>query len=214
MAGDLVSGGYPLTDPVACIGLGVNGKQVNLPARTNLHYGFLGSLQDASAALVSGDLTYVPVPVNVGDPISTVTVQVGATAASTPTHSWAALYSGALTTAKILGTQSTDGTTTAIAASTQLSFTLGSTYIIQPGDIGQPLTGVSGGYILVGISITASTVPSLMSGTVPTAIQKAWFSNVPLIGATYSSSLGATAPTSITLASASALASPPVVFLT
>lgn len=207
MSGDLVSGGYPLIDPFACLGLGANGVQSNVVARSNLHYGILGSLQDAAAALVSGDLTYVPVPVCIGDAISTVTVQVGATAASTPTHSWAALYSGVATTAKLLGSQSTDGTTTAIAASSQLAFTLGSKYIIQPGD-------APSGFILVGLSVTASTVPSLMSGTVPTAVQKAWFTSVPLIGATYSSALGATAPTSITLASASALASPPVVFLT
>lgn len=207
MSGDLVSGGYPLTNPFAALGLAANAVQGNIVARSNLQYGILGSLQDAAAALVTGDLTYVPVPVNIGDVFSTVTVQVGATAASTPTHAWAALYSGVLTTAKILGTQSADSTTTAIAASSQLAFTLGTKYIIQPGDA--PF-----GYILVGLSATASTVPSLMSGTVPTAIQKAWATNVPLIGATYSSALGATAPASITLASASALATPPVVFLT
>jgi len=206
MSGDLVSGGYPLANPFASLGLAANAVQSNIVARSNLQYGILGSLQDAAAALVSGNLTYVPVPVNVGDAISTVTVQVGATAASTPTHSWAALYSGVLTTAKILGSQSADGATTAIAASSQLAFTLGAKYIIQPADAPY-------GYILVGISATASTVPSLMSGTVPTAIQKAWSTNVPLIGATYSSALGATAPASITLASASALATPPVVFL-
>jgi hypothetical protein len=207
MSGDLVSGGYPVTNPWAALGLGPNGAQSNIMARSNLQYGILGSLQDAAAALVSGDLTYVPVPVCIGDTIATVTVQVGATAASTPTHSWAQLYSGVLTTAKALTTQSTDGTTTAIAASSQLAFTLGAKYIIQPADAPY-------GYILVGLSITASTVPSLMSGTVPTAIQKVWATNVPLIGATYSSALGAAAPATITLASASALATPPVVFLT
>jgi hypothetical protein len=207
MSGDLVGGGYPLADPFACLGLGVNGAQSNIQARSNLHYGVLGSLQDAAAALVTGDLTYVPVPVNVGDEFSTVTVQVGATAASTPTHSWAALYSGALTTATLLGKQSADGTTTAMPASTKVAFTLASAYIIQPGDAPY-------GYILVGLSVTGTTMPSLMSGTVPTAVQKAWFTNVPLLGATYSSALGATAPSTITLASASALASPPVVFLT
>lgn len=207
MSGDLVGGGYPLTDPFASLGLGVNGSQSNIQARSNLHYGILGSLQDAAAALVSGDLTYVPVPVNVGDEISTVTVQVGATPGSTPTHSWAALYSGTLTTATLLGKQSTDGTTTAIPASTALAFTLGAKYIVQPGD--NP-----NGFILVGLSVTGSAVPSLVSGTVPTAVQKATFSNMPLLGATYSSALGAAAPASITLASASALATPPIVYLT
>jgi hypothetical protein len=207
MSGDLVGGGYPVIDPFTALGLPSNVAQGNIAARSNLHYGILGSLQDAAASLVSGDLTYVPVPVCVGDLIQTVTVLVGATGASTPTHQFAALYSGVLTTAKILGSQSTDGTTTAIPASTALAFTLGSKYIIQPAD-------APNGYILVGLSVTASTVPSLVSGTVPTATQKTWFTNTPLLGATYSSALGATAPTSITLASASALASPPVVILT
>ena len=205
--GDTERGSYPSGYPLgARLGLGMNATQGNIAARTNLEYGILGSLQDG-AALTSGDLTYVPVPVEIGDEFTKVTVQVGATAASTPTHSWAALYSGALTTAAILGSQSADGLTTAIAASSQLVFTLGAKYIIGVNDAPY-------GYILVGLSITASTVPSLMSGSVPTAIQKAWFTNVPLLGATYSSSLGATAPATITLASASALASPPVVFLT
>ena len=195
-----------LTFPGQSLGLAANVGQGNIPTRSNLLSGILGSLQDASAALTSGDLTYVPVAVNIGDPIQTVTVQVGATAASTPTHSWAALYSGVLTTAKILGTQSTDGATTAIGASSQLAFTVGK-YIIQPGDAPY-------GYILVGLSVTASTVPSLMSGTVPTAIQKAWSANVPLLGAVYSSALGAAAPATITLASASAQATAPIVFLT
>ncbi len=206
--GDTERGSYPSGYPLgARLGLAANAVQANIAARTNLEYGILGSLQDAAASLVSGDLTYVPVPVEIGDVVTKVTVQVGATAASTPTHSWAALYSGALTTATLLGSQSADGTTTAIAASSQLVFTLGAKYIVGVNDAPY-------GYILVGLSVTASTVPSLMSGSVPTAIQKAWFTNVPLLGATYSSALGATAPATITLASASALASPPVVFLT
>ncbi len=205
--GDTERGSYPSGYPLgARLGLGMNATQGNIAARTNLEYGILGSLQDG-AALTSGDLTYVPVPVEIGDTITKVTVQVGATAASTPTHSWASLYSGALTTAAILGSQSADGLTTAIAASSQLVFTLGAKYIVGVNDAPY-------GYILVGLSVTASTVPSLMSGTVPTAIQKAWFTNVPLLGATYSSALGATAPATITLANASALAAPPVVFLT
>lgn len=209
MSGDLISGGYPMTDPFTSLGLGANGVQGNIAARSNLRYGILGSLQDATAALVSGDLTYVPVPVCPGDVISTVTVQVGGTAASTPTHSWAALYSGAATTAVLLGSQSADGTTTAMAASTAFSFTLGAKYIV-----GSIANDAPFGYILVGLSVTGTAVPSLVCGTVPTAVQKATFTHMPLLGATYSSALGATAPASITLASASALASPPIVYLT
>lgn len=207
MAGDLVSGRYPLTYAFSkMIGEASNGAQGNIGVRSNLEAGFMGSLQDAAASLVSGKLTYVPIPVEVGDVVTKVSVLVGATAASTPTHSWAALYSGALTTASLLGSQSADGTTAVIAASGRFDFTLASKYIIQPADC--PF-----GYILAAVSVTGSGMPSLVSGTVPTAVQYAWFTNVPLFGATYSSALGATAPSTITLASASALASPPAVFL-
>lgn len=207
--GDLERGSYPITDPFwSMIGQPANAGQSNIAVRTNLKGGFLGSLQDAAAALVSGVLTYVAVPVQAGDVISTVTVRTGATAANGPTQSWAALYSGALTTATLLGSQSTSGGAAAIAASTSFKFTLGSKYIVQ-GLVDAPF-----GYILVGVSVTATTaVPSLVSGTVPTATQGAWFTNTPLMGATIGSALGATAPASLTLASATALAAPPVVFL-
>jgi hypothetical protein len=205
MSGDLVAGGYPVIDPFTALGNSVNAAQGNLAARSNLKYGILGSLQDAAAALTTADMVLVPVPV-CGDEFSTVTVLVGATAASTPTHSWAQLYSGTLTTATALTTQSTDGTTTAIAASTALSFTLGKKYIIQPGDA--PF-----GYIYVGLGLTASTVPSLISGTVPTACQKTWFTNTPLLAANISAA-GASAPATVTLASTTAQAAVPVVYLT
>ena len=205
--GDTERGSYPSHYAFgASLGLAPNVAQGNIAARSNLQYGILGSLQDAAAALVSGSMTVVPVPVEIGDEFTTVTVEVGATAASTPTHAWAQLYSGALTTAVSLATQSVDGGTTVIAASGKLQFTLGAKYIVGLADA--PF-----GYILVGIGATASTVPSLMSGSVPTAVQFKWFPNVPLLGSTIAAA-GAAAPASITLSGLSALATPPIVFLT
>ena len=207
MSGDLVGGRYPLTYPFSkALGLPSNAVQGNIAVRSNLEYTGINDLTDAAAALVSGKLTYVPVPVEVGDCISKVSVLVGGTAASTPTHSWAALYSGALTTAALLGSQSTDGTTAVIAASGRFDFTLGSKYIIQPADAPY-------GYVLAAVSVTGTAVPSLASVAVATALQYAWFTDTPLFGATYGSALGASAPSSLTLASASALATPPAVFL-
>ncbi len=207
MPGDLVAGRYGLTAAIqSAIGLPTNAVQSNLPVRTNLEYTGINDLTDAAAALVSGKLTYVPIPVDVGTPISKVSVLVGATAASTPTHSWAALYSGALTTATLLGKQSADGTTAAIAASARFDFTLAEKYIIQPADAPY-------GYILAAVSVTGTGVPSLASAAVATAVQYAWFTDTPLFGGKSGSALGAAAPASITLSGAEALATPPAVFL-
>ena len=96
-----------------------NATQVNIPVYSNRRI-LGGDWTDAAASLVSGDLTVVPIPVDIGATITKISMFVGNTAASTPTHSWAALYSGVLTTAKPLGTQSTDGTTTAIATKAAL----------------------------------------------------------------------------------------------
>lgn len=208
-SGDLVGGRYPLTASLnSILGQPVNATQANTPVRTNLEYTGINDLTDAAASLVSGKLTLVPVPVDPGTVISKVTVLVGATAASTPTHSWAAIYSGILTTPALQGAQSADGTTAAIAASAAFSFTLATEVVVTP-------TIAPYGYVYVGVSVTATTsVPSLISAACATAAQYAWFTDSPpFFGATYSSSLGATAPSTVTLASASAIATPPVFFV-
>jgi len=206
MSGDLVGGSYPLKYNLTKLlgSAAVNATQANLAARSNLEWP-IGSLQDAAASLVTGDITLVAVPVEYGDVITAVDVLVGATAASVPTHSFAALYSGVATTAALVGTQSTDTTTTAIAASTKLTYKLGAPYIVNPTDS-------PNGFIYVALGQTATTVSSLISGTVPTAAQKAWYTGMPLLAATIAAA-GGTAPATITLASTAAIASPPVVVL-
>jgi len=207
MPGDVLSGRYPLTAAVwKGLGQPVNGTQANIPYRTNLEFPWLGNLTDAAASLVSGKATLVAVPVEVGDEISTVTILGGATAGSTLTHAWAALYTGVLTTPLPLGAQSTDSTTATTTASAAHTFTLATAALITP-------TVAPYGYIWVAVSFTG-TVPSLVSVAIATGTQYAWFTDTPLyFGATYSSALGATAPTTITLASGTAIATPPAVFL-
>ena len=199
---DLVGGHYPqnfLQDSI--LGQQRNATQPNVPVYSNRSL-LRGSVTDAAASLVSGDMLIVAIPVDIGVTISTVSMFVGATAASTPTHQWAALYSGVLTTAKLLGTQSADGTTTAIPASARYPFPIAA-YTIQPADA--PF-----GYIYAGISVTGSGVPSLRSCAVATAIQYADYTTAPpFLGGTYSSALGATAPATVTLASVSKLATVP-----
>lgn len=208
MSGDLTAGRYPLRNSLqAVLGLPSVGVQNNLPVRSNLEYMGLNDITDQSASLVTGKLIYVPVPVDEGTPISKISVLTGATSAETPTHSFAALYSGALTTAKLLGEQSVDGKTAAIAASGRFDFTLGSKYIVQPGDAPY-------GYILAGVSVTATGhVPSLLAGAVAVAAQYAWFTDTPLFGAKIGTALAGAAPATLTLSEAEAIANPPLVFL-
>jgi hypothetical protein len=203
--GDLERGSYPLYyGPRKLLGQKANANQGNLAVRSNLEFPGIGSLQDAAAALTSGSATLVPVPVEYGDLIQFVDVFVGATAASTPTHSWAALYNEAGT---LVGTQATDGATAAIAASATFTFTLGAKYIVNSTDSPR-------GLLYAAISVTASTVPSLVSGTVPTACQYAYYTNaVPFYGAHSGSSLGATAASSVTLSSATTQSAVPLVVL-
>lgn len=206
MSDDLVGGRYPLTYPFAkALGLKSNSAQVNISARSNLEYLGLGDLADTAAALSSGTMTLVPIPVEIGDLIEYVDVFVGATAASTPTHSWAALYneSGA-----ILGSQSVDGATAAIAASGVSTFTLGGGgYIVGVAD-------APNGFIYAGVSVTASTVPSLAAASIATAVGYQLYSSGPAFYAAHSgSALGASAPASVTLSSATVQAGVPVVVL-
>src|ERR1700752_3906930 len=123
--GDLERGNYPINHPLSKILGSFNAVQSNIAIRSTLEYTGINDLTDQAASLVSGKLTYVPIPVQPGDVITKVSVLIGATAASTPTHSWAALYSGQLTTANLLGSQSTDGATAAMAASGRFASRLG-----------------------------------------------------------------------------------------
>lgn len=204
MSGDLVGGSYPLKYNLTKLLGAFNATQSNIAARTNLEWP-IGSLQDAAASLVTANITLVAVPVEYGDVITAIDVLVGATAAGTPTRSFAALYSGVATTAALVGAQSADTTTTAIPASTTLTYKLGAPYVVNPTDC-------PNGFIYVALGQTATTVSSLVSGTVPAAAQKVWYPGMPKLAATIAAA-GGTAPATIVLASTAAIASPPVVVL-
>lgn len=204
----LVRGRFHLTNPQWCwLGQPVNGSQANIPYRSNLDYA-PGAVLTDGAALATGVATAVAIPVEYGDEINKVTVLVGATPASTPTHSWAALYSAPVAqgTPKLVGTQSTDGATAAIAASGAFVFTLGAGYIANPTDSPQ-------GLLWVAVCVTGTATPTLASFTLATAVAYPWFTNSPAkMGAiTSGTALGATAPA--TLATPAAQAVTPVVFL-
>lgn len=209
---DLVSGHYPQNAAFQVL-FGNDGAsaQSNVPIRSNLELlGVMaGPLVDTAGASIaaSGVLAAVPVPVDVGQTITKVSILVGATAASTPTHSFAALYSGTTVAAPPLIGQSTDGTTAAIAASTRFDFTLTTATVITAAMAPH-------GYIWAGYSVTsATTLPSAV--TVPcgaAAAQYRWFTDTPLYFAqTAGSALAGTA--AATLVNASTLTVAPVIAL-
>ena len=203
---DLVRGRYHVTNPVwSYLGQPVNATQSDIAYRSNAAVTGLAGLADTAAALTTQVCTSVPVPVEYGDVITKISVVVGATAAGTPTNSFAALYSGIATTPALLA-QSTDITTTAIAASGVFTWTLASPIMVTP-------TNAPNGYLYASIMVKATTVPSLATVSVATAVGYKFFTNSPLgMGAlTHGSSLTATAPT--TIASSTAQAATPIVFL-
>ena len=201
---DLVRGKYPVTNPLfSAFGQTANASQANVALRTNAVVTGLNALTDG-AALTTAVATAVAVPVEVGDVITKVTVFVGATAAGTPTNSFAALYSGVAVPA-LLG-QSVSGGVAAIAASGAFTFTLASAINVTAANA--PL-----GFIYASVVVAATATPSLASTTVATAVAYKWFANAPLgLGAlAHGAALSTTAPATITGQTAQAVT--PIVVL-
>ncbi len=205
--------GLPVSQALnAILGQPANVVNSNLPARSNLEYIGITGLVDTAASLVSGVLTAVAIPVSIGMTITKISCLVGATAASTPTHSFGALYSGTTVAAPPLIGQSADGLTAAMAASTRFDFTLATPNVVTAAQA--PL-----GYLWAALTFTGTAAPSLV--TVPTgaaACQYAWFTNT-LGGQTTASScitsgsaVAGTAPATLIYASQKLVA--PIVFVT
>lgn len=164
---DLVAAGYPLTYWLRKLRGGGQSGQSNISQRSNIELiAGLNGLADTAAALTSGEVTVVAVPVETGDTIKNITARVGATAAVTPTHQWAAVYSsGGL----LLG-QTADKEATAIAASKEVTYTFANpvNIIVGPGG------NTENGFVFVALSITAGTVPSLATVSIAAAVGYAW----------------------------------------
>jgi hypothetical protein len=210
---DLVSAGYPTTFPLWSLLGGTTssssataaaGSQIaapNYPARTNLHFPFGGMA--ATAVPSSGGIYGAVVPVVPGDTITKMSVLVGGTAATSPTHSWMALYSGLATPALIV--QSADATTTAIPASAAYTATLSTPTTITA--VNAPF-----GFVYAAICITGTGMPNVATVSTPTAVGYQWFSNGPLAFGFTATGSASTAPNG--LASLTANANAPVFFLT
>ena len=210
----LVHGRYPVYNAALVASGGIAGNaQANRPVRTNLELNeFFGGVQVDTASL-GGTTTGVYVstncPVDVGGTYSTVSILVGATAASTPTHGYAALYSGTAVAAPPLIMQSADQTTTAIPASARFDYTLNTPVII---------TAAQAPYGYVNVAIVASvttTVPSCV--TVPVlpiaATNYGWFTGTPKGQYLAQTATAATSTAPATLANTATLSVAPVVWL-
>lgn len=215
---DLVSARFGQLNPWwNLMGQPVNATQADIPARSNLEYLGIGSGSvDTAAALTTDTMTIVPVPVDAGTVISNLIVLAGNTAASTPLHQTAALYSGLNSAAPAKLAVGTDATTTTIATNAVLKLAFGTPYTVQPAD-------VPNGYLWAGITIKATTVPSLVTTNVAFAtsnINYAWTTNflggsstgVLNFVSRFGSSLAGVPPATIT--SVTAQANPPIVILT
>jgi hypothetical protein len=202
---DLPRGRYPITNPLAkALGLQSNIAQGNLALRTNAEFfgGFAGLTDGALAA--TGVACAVPIPVEVGDTITKISIVAGATAEATGTHAFAALYTG-LAVPTLIG-QSVDNTgAAAVAASARFDFTLATPQTISQAQ-------APGGFIYASIMVAGGTIPTAAVYGTPAGINYQWFTSQPLfLSLTHGSALTATAPA--TIASPAAKAVAPLVFL-
>jgi len=208
MGGDLVGAGYPTAYPLTSLLGGLsNIVQPNEPARSNLEYFGAGNLVDGALAS-TGVGCFVPVPVSLGQVISKVSILVGGTGASTPTHQFAALYAGTGTAPALMG-QSTDTTTAVIAASALYGWTLATAQLITS-------TNAPLGFVYALVAITASAIPTAATIATPAGINYQWSGTAgagsPLfLSGTAGSALAGTA--AATIASGAAKAVSPIVVL-
>jgi len=121
--------------------------------RNGDRYGLYDSISDANhPALATGVMTATPVFLYAGDLITNISFVTGFTAGATITDSWAALYNiGATSATQLLIGQSVTTGAGALAANTVITKVLAAPYTV-------PVSGV----YHVGISVTATTVPTLI----------------------------------------------------
>lgn len=209
---DLVSGRYGQTAAMsAVLGNLANVTQANIPARSNAEYlGWAGWTDGVTAA--AGVAFSVAVPMDPGTVVTNISIVVGATAASTPTHGGAGLYAGTGAAPAILA-QSADTLTGAIAASAVFTYALSSAYLVKAAD-------VPNGFLYVSVFGAGTAVQTAAAVSTPTATGYQLFtaSTTPkgtsplFISATHGSSLTTALPA--TIASPSAKAVAPIVILT
>jgi hypothetical protein len=196
---DQVSGRYSAQSPDwLMFGKQNNIAQSDVPAFSNVSRGT--TLEDG-AAQKTKYFTAVPVFLPEGIEIVKLSAFVGATAQATTSHFWGAVYSG-LSPAAIGGevkpkllAQSKDNATYEPAATTTLSVELEKPVLTSSENMPH-------GFLYIGFYVVATTVGSLASFKVATALTKAtsalktypWFPGAPLPAIQDKVAEGATAP--------------------
>jgi hypothetical protein len=170
----------------------------------------------AGLTATSGTGWLVPVVCQQGDVITSITIGVKTATSSTPTHGWAALYTG-LTTADTLiaGSQSVDDTSGFHASAAAQTFTLPTPHLIgtDPGS-----TGTSGplvlGVLLYNEGGAGGVIDGYSVGSEAVAGGVYVTGQVPLLFTKASMSAGATAPANLSgFAAAAAGFTAPLVIL-
>lgn len=174
----------------------------------------------AAGITMTADTIYVvPVVLQQGDVISKITVGVKTATSSTPTHGWAALYTGLTTAATLIaGSQSADDTSGFHGSGAAQTFSLATPYTVgaNPGSTG------TDGPLVVGVALynnggAGGVLDGLGQGSEAVAGGVYVTGQVPLLFTLASSSAGATAPANLAgfaaAAAGSALASVPLVIL-
>jgi hypothetical protein len=207
---DLVSGKYPASYEEWLL----DGQPAQ-PFRSN--FSRRATLLAAGLAATAGTGFMVPVVVQQGDVITSVTVGVKTATSSGTIHGWAAIYTG-LTTAATLISQAPDNTSGFTSSGSAQTFTLSAPYTVgaAPGS-----TGTNGplvlGVLLYNEGTTGGVLDALGQGSEAVAGGVYVTGQVPLLFTKASMSAGATAPATLSgFAAATAgtnLAAAPLVIL-
>lgn len=154
------------------------------------------TLLAAGYTAVADTITVVPVVCQQGDVVSKITVGVKTATSSTPTHGWAALYTG-LTTSATLIAQSTDDTSGFHSSGSAQTFTVASHLVgTDPGSSG------SSGPLVLGVALynnggAGGVLDAFGQGSEAVAGGVYITGQVPLLFTLASSSAGATAPATL-----------------
>jgi hypothetical protein len=165
------------------------------PYRSN--FSRRGTLLAAGITMTADTAYVVPVVCQQGDIITSITIGVKTATSSTPTHGWAAIYTG-LTTAATLISQSADDTSGFHGSTSAQTFTLTTPYLVgtDPGT-----TGASGPLVL-GVALynnggAGGVLDALGQGSEAVAGGVYVTGQVPLLFTKASTSAGATAPATL-----------------
>lgn len=177
------------------------------PYRSN--FSRRATLLAAGFTAVADEGYVVPVPVQQGDIITSITIGVKTATSSTPSHGWAALYTGCTTADTLIG-QSADDTSGFASSGSAQTFTLATPHLVgtDPGSSGAsgPLVlgvmiyndGGAGGVLdALGQGSEAVAGGVYITGQVPLLFSKATLGGLAIAPSSLSGFAAATAGTNL-----------------